>query len=102
MVEDILDGQTLNLRTKSLFTRCSRHTEAMFKRNTLQAIHHAPTGEHEFQPSLLRGPGAWAKRVSLYSGRWRRLTVEKMIGIVRSGLPFVQPVGAKGPFVQSG
>ena len=100
MVGDILGGSTLNLRTKSLLTRCARHTKAMSKRNALQAIHHAPTGEHEFQPSLLRGPGAWTTRVSLYPGRWRRFTLEKMLGIVPRGLPFVQTVGAKGPFVQ--
>ena len=94
MVGDILGGSTLNLRTKSLLTRCARHTKAMSKRNALQAIHHAPTGEHEFQPSLLRGPGAWTTRVSLYPGRWRRFTLEKMLGVVRRGLLFVETVGA--------
>ena len=74
-----MDGSTLHLRTKSLLTRCERRMGVMCGRDALQSVHHVPSGEHEFQPSLLGGPGAWARLVSLYDHRWRCLTVERCL-----------------------
>ena len=99
--EDVLDGPTFNMRTSSAFKRCAKHTKTWYEKKVLQQIRHRPSGENEFQPSLMRGEGLWARKVSLYNARYRRFTVEKMQRIHASGVPFIVEVkGPRGPFVQ--
>ena len=101
LAEDVLDGPTFCLRTGSALKRCEKHTQVWYQRQWLQQIVHRPSGKNEFQPSLMRGEGIWARKVSLYNGRFRRLTVERMERIRSSGLPFIVEVnGPRGPFVQ--
>ena len=99
--EDVMDGDTLHLRAKSLFERCERKSRVMFEKKSLECIVHMPCGENEFQTSLVRGSGMLSGKVSLYDKPWRRLTVEKMLAVINRGLPFYLPLGAKGPFVQA-
>ncbi len=95
-----MDGDSTHLRTKSMFERCERKTRVMFEKKALQCIVHMPSGENEFQPSLVRGSGVWSRKVSLYNKPWRRLTVEKMLGMMQRGLPFYIKLCRKGPFAE--